>query len=233
MVPLTLTWVSDPTYPPTPLFDTGSLTSKYMKNMYLVPWTRFQPYIIGLVLGSTFYRLRNQKKNSLDLSAVVAAWLWLLAAVIALAVVYGLVGYQTDFADFKISAAASAFYNGMHRLGWALSVSWVILACEKGLGGPVNILLSWSAWLPLARLSYGIYLVHMIVIEYYLSLPSYTVELNHPLIIYFILWVISMSAALSYVLFVCFEKPIAHIEKLFFVLIGVARLPTVRHIKGE
>ena len=119
------------------------------------------------------------------------------------------------------------------RLAWALSVSWVILACEKGLGGPVNILLSWGAWLPLARLSYGIYLVHRIVIDYYLSLPSYTVQLNHPLVIYFILWVVSMSAAISYVSLVCFEKPIGHLEKLLMTLLGVSRLPSVKTIKRE
>lgn len=154
-----------------------------------------------------------------------------------LAVVYGLVSYQldihTDYPHYHIPTAASAFYNGLHRLAWALSVSWVILACEKGLGGPVNVLLSWGAWQPLARLSYGIYLWHMIVIDYYLSLPSYTVELNHPLVIYFILWVTSLAATISFVCFIAFEKPIAHLEKLFFVLIGVARLPPVKHIKGE
>ena len=119
------------------------------------------------------------------------------------------------------------------RLAWALSVSWVILACEKGLGGPVNILLSRGAWLPLARLSYGIYLVHRIVIDYYLTLPSYTVELNHPLVIYFILWVVSMSAAISYVCVICFEKPIGHLEKLLMTLLGVSRLPSVKTIKRE
>ena len=71
VIPLTLAAVSDPTYPPSPLFDTGSLSSEYMKNFYLVPWTRFQPYIIGLILGSVFYRLKGQNKTSLELSGVV------------------------------------------------------------------------------------------------------------------------------------------------------------------
>ena len=53
-----------------------SLASDYMENFYLVPWTRFQPYIIGLILGYFLYNLRNQNKTKLDFSAVVAAWLW-------------------------------------------------------------------------------------------------------------------------------------------------------------
>ena len=31
--------------------------------------------------------------------------------------------------------------------------------------GFVNTLLSWSAWAPLSRLTYGVYLVHLIVLQ--------------------------------------------------------------------
>ena len=51
----------------------------------------------------------------------------------------------------------------------------------KGLGGPINTILSWRAWAPLARLSYCIYLVHMTVISYYSSLASYTITISHTL----------------------------------------------------
>ena len=58
------------------MFDTGDLASDYMKHFYLVPWTRFQPYITGLVLGFILYNLKNQNKTKLNLSAVVTAWIW-------------------------------------------------------------------------------------------------------------------------------------------------------------
>ena len=58
------------------MFDTGNIASDYMKNFYLVPWTRFQPYIVGLVLGFVLYNLKNKNKTTLKLSAVVTAWIW-------------------------------------------------------------------------------------------------------------------------------------------------------------
>ena len=58
------------------MFDTGNIASDYMKNFYLVPWTRFQPYIVGLVLGFVLYNLKNKNKTTLNLSAVVTAWIW-------------------------------------------------------------------------------------------------------------------------------------------------------------
>ena len=116
------------------MFDTGDLASDYMKNFYLVPWTRFQPYIIGLILGFILYNLKNQNKTTLNLSAVVTAWIWVgllwpatshltltnvclkvLAAVTGLAVVYGLVEYQIHFREYEMAVSQSAFYNGLHR----------------------------------------------------------------------------------------------------------------------
>ena len=114
------------------MFDTGDIASDYMKHFYLVPWTRFQPYIIGLILGFVLYNLRNKNKTKLNFSAVVTAWIWVrpsqlsaasdeslqvLAAVTGLAVVYGLVKYQTHFRDpaYQMPVYESAMYNGLHR----------------------------------------------------------------------------------------------------------------------
>ena len=114
------------------MFDTGNIASDYMKNFYLVPWTRFQPYIVGLVLGFVLYNLKNKNKTTLNLSAVVTAWIWVgdasalpplssdrclqvLAAVTGLAVVYGLVKYQMHFRDYEMPVYESALYNGLHR----------------------------------------------------------------------------------------------------------------------
>ena len=58
-----------------------------------------------------------------------------------------------------------------------------------------------------------------------IPLPSYTVTINHPMIIYFLLWVLSVSALLAYICVVCFEMPLAHMEKMLF-----GNLPTVKRM---
>ena len=63
-------------------------------------------------------------------------------------------------------------------------------------------------------MSYCMYLVHMTIIDYYLTLPSYTVTVSHVMIIYYLLWVTAMSAAVAYVCVIAFEMPIAQLEKL-------------------
>lgn len=64
----------------------------------------------------------------------------------------------------------SALYTPISRLTWSVFLCLLVYACVKGYGGPINWFLSWPQWQPLARLTYGIYLVHMPVML--LSLAS-------------------------------------------------------------
>ena len=123
---------------------------------------------------------------------MAVAWIWTVAFLVGCLVIYGLVPYQKDM-TLAASLPERAIYGGFHRLAWSLALSWVILACIKGVsistpgpqitkswikgaGGPVNSILSWPAWVPLARMSFSIYLVHMTVMSIVNSYASYRVN---------------------------------------------------------
>ena len=91
---------------------------------------RFQPYLVGLGLGYLLYKTKDQPKLPLNPMALV--WIWLIAFLVGCLVIYGLVPYQKDM-SLDASLAERAIYGGFHRLAWALALSWVILACIKGL----------------------------------------------------------------------------------------------------
>merc|ERR1712172_338290 len=158
---------------------------------------------------------------------IALTWIWVLAALTACLVVYGLVPYQKD-PTLLASTTERALYGGLHRLAWALALAWVILACVKGRGGPVNSILSWSAWIPLARMSFSIYLVHMTVMSIVNSYASYRVNASQVLIIYYLIFVMAICIAISYALIVLFEAPLVHLEKLLFYSLGLGKLPSVR-----
>ena len=88
--------------------------------------------------------------------------------VVAVSVVYGVSGYNLlldarvaqPFSEVSPPLAGRVIFNGFGKIGWALAVSWLILACVKKRGGPVNTILSWSVWIPLARVQYCVYLLH-------------------------------------------------------------------------
>ena len=102
------------------------------------------------------------------------------------------------------------------------------LSLWQGLGGPVNWLLSWSGWVPLARLSYSTYLIHMTLVDWVLTLPSYSVTITHTLVLYYILANTAISIAIAFVLVVVFEAPLLHMEKLLFASLGIGKLQPVK-----
>ena len=61
---------------------------------------------------------------------------WLLAAAIAILVLYGT--YDSSGVP-KLSNTASAIYNATARTGWGVAMAWVIVACATGNGGRCDI----------------------------------------------------------------------------------------------
>ena len=71
IVAIALAWVND--YPFSLMFDmTGP--GGYMQHYYLVPWTRFQPYIVGMMLGFILHRMRDKK--TVKMNSVHVTWIW-------------------------------------------------------------------------------------------------------------------------------------------------------------
>ena len=113
------------------------------------------------------FQLRDSPK--LKVNSLVTTCCWTLAVVLAVSVVYGVSGYNL-LLDARVAQpfhkeqnpplAARVIFNGFGKIAWALAISWVILACVKKRGGPVNTILSWPVWIPLARVQYCVYLLH-------------------------------------------------------------------------
>ncbi|KAK8771467.1 hypothetical protein V5799_025287 [Amblyomma americanum] len=55
----------------------------------------------------------------------------------------------------------AALYASCHRLVWALCIGWLVFACVSERGGVVNSVLSSPLLVPLSRLSYAVYVLHV------------------------------------------------------------------------
>ena len=108
----------------------------------------------------------------------------MVAFAIGFAVVYGLNIPETgvwniyENVDTRMSRTASAIYGGFYKVAWALAVGWVIFACCRGYGGWINELLSWKAFVPLSRVSYIIYLIHMDTMVFFFGLYGFSIPGN-------------------------------------------------------
>ncbi|XP_033118096.1 nose resistant to fluoxetine protein 6-like [Anneissia japonica] len=176
-------------------------------SIYVQPWSRISPYLVGMAVGYILYKYRGRVRMSIFTTILG----WVIATVIDLAVVYGLYG---NFHDNHLSKGGTVVYITLCRFAWAVSLAWVAFACATGYGGPVNSLLSWSAWVPLARINYCAYLIHPIVISvFYFSLPN-MIYFTDFLMVYFFLGNLVLSYACAFIFSVCAEAPFMALEKL-------------------
>ncbi|XP_011450645.3 nose resistant to fluoxetine protein 6 [Magallana gigas] len=179
----------------------------YFSKYYIKPWCRMGPYIIGIMFGYLLYKT----KGKLRIHKVLNLLVWAVSATLACLVLYGL--YDAMNGN-PLSTNVSSLYNATDRTVWGACVCWVIYACATGNGGFVNTLLSWSAFGPLARLSYCLYLVHPVIMyAYYFSsrTPIYLTDFSA---IYLFLGNIVLSFMVAFVSSLVFEAPMMGLEKV-------------------
>jgi len=185
----------------------------YTHIFYVSPAMRAPPYLLGILLGYLLYKIQDRPVN---IPKPLVAFLWAASAAVALAVVYGLVPYIKEKNVQEIDDLTRVAYGSLNRFAWALSIAWVIFACIKGYGGFVNELLSWSAFGPLARMTYCVYLIHLNFIKIYFAYmrkPIFYTTFGHIQLYFGVLLTVFL---LSFLLSLTIEAPFLNLEKLIF-----------------
>ncbi|ELT93752.1 hypothetical protein CAPTEDRAFT_212251 [Capitella teleta] len=183
--------------------------SDFFNKIYIAPWCRIGAYVIGVLCGFTLYKT-STSSFKMHWSVVVAGWA--AAVALALSVLYGLLNVSRGH---MISWELNAFYSAVHREVWALALFWLVFACCRGYGGPVNAILSWRPLVPLSRLTYCAYLVHPIVIQWYLLTMETPFHLTHFTEVWYFVGNIGITYAVAVVLSLAVEAPLIGIEKVF------------------
>lgn len=186
---------------PTPLGDS-------FYDIYISPYSRMGPYLIGLLTGHILSRRRNVRIPG---HLIVIGWMSALAT--GLACVYGLSQY---FKGTGMNLHAASIYNGLSRTAWGISVAWVIFSCVTGTGGVINTFLSWSVWVPLSKLTYVVYLIHVIVLDVLVATARTPVYASNWSIAILYIATLSLTYAFAFICSVLFEAPGLVLEKLLF-----------------
>ncbi|KIH47629.1 hypothetical protein ANCDUO_22307 [Ancylostoma duodenale] len=101
----------------------------FMDYIYEASYIRITPYLIGVVVGYFLLRTRN---TMIVLKKKVAPVLWVVAFAMAIAVIFIPYNYQRGqyWTEFQC-----ATYYSFGRIGWSLSLAWVVFAINNGYGG--------------------------------------------------------------------------------------------------
>ena len=91
-------------------------------------------------------------------------------------VLFGKLPIQTNNQPTNQHRVPGSLLNELHVL-WA-SASTFLTSMVFFISGALNTFLSWRGWIPLSRVSYGMYLVHPIICKYYKTVQEHHITLQ-------------------------------------------------------
>ena len=144
-------------------------------HFYAAPYIRFQPYLIGILLGYLLYKTKSKEVRIPHGLNIV---MWQLSLLTMYLVIFGISTLLEDDSPTGHSwnSFQSIMYNCFSKTGWSLALAWIVFSCQKGYGGVVNSFLSWKAWIPMSKLTYGAYLIHITCQQIVLFGSSYALH---------------------------------------------------------
>ncbi|KAM4634077.1 O-acyltransferase like protein [Polymixia lowei] len=173
---------------------------RYFQYYYNKPYTRYGPYLIGILAG-----IYMTTKKALLLKHQWQAALGWVSCLSGMAVLVGLAYALREVPPHP--SVPHALYQGLHRPLWALGVAWIILACEEGYGGIIKSLLSLGLWVPLSNISFACYLIHPILIILYNGKQETPIHYTNINFMYLFMGHLVLTLVVGYVLTVLVEKP--------------------------
>uniref|UniRef100_A0A915HNX0 Nose resistant-to-fluoxetine protein N-terminal domain-containing protein n=1 Tax=Romanomermis culicivorax TaxID=13658 RepID=A0A915HNX0_ROMCU len=131
-VRMSLIMFSTADYPPISIFlnDESKLAivEDFWNDVYVKPYCRCGPYLVGLLLGYALFKTNLQAHLSRKMNLLG----WLGSAILGFGILFGLYDYSKTA---QISVLGKAIYGAFARPFWALALSWVIFSCSNGYGG--------------------------------------------------------------------------------------------------
>ena len=197
--------------------------------LYIKPWHRISPYLVGLILGYLLYRKFRFPFHRL-INLIFYSIVWILAAVILMTTLYGL--YPT-WHGHTPSLAENVLYNMFSRFSWGVGLALLVFACHNGYGWVINSFLSMKFWIPLSRLSYNAYLVHPFVLTVFYGSLRKVIHYEDINMAFQVIANIVVSYGVAAIVAVFVEFPLGNIEQAIFKIVGLGGRESARHGDGK
>ena len=211
-----------PLFAPTNGTTTPSHTSS--DEIYVKPYARISPYLVGIVLGYLLYR-KVQIPFKKSINWIFYLGLWILAAFFCTSTLYGFYG---TFHGHPFNLAENVVYFMFSRFTWALGLALLVFICHNGYGGVVNSFLSMSFWVPLSRLTFTAYLVHPIILTVIFSSAREPLHYTDVVMAVYAVSVVVLSYGAAMVVAAFVEFPISNVEATVFKILGFGSRESTR-----
>ncbi|KAK8771888.1 hypothetical protein V5799_024866 [Amblyomma americanum] len=190
--------------------STFSTVMDTLNHYYMLPFYHGVCFFSGCI---TF--LIVERYGKAKISKMIQASLWCISLFCGLYCLF--MKLQWYRSDERATEIKRIFYAFTDRIFWSVCVAWFVFTCATGRGGLVNRFLSWDGFVPLSRLSFGVYLIHspFYILMYHIARER--VFFSHFTLVSQCFAVLVWSYILSYFLFIACDAPTGHLEKLLFM----------------
>eukprot|EP00980_Cylindrotheca_fusiformis_P006679 scaffold1391_cov123-Cylindrotheca_fusiformis.AAC.17 len=139
---------------------------------YAKPHVRCQSYLAGMFVAMMPQLQQNRTNPAIAKTRALLLALFGLATMSLITVTGAYSRRACQFQELPSlsdcgsswSPLATFLYTAFGRAIWSICIAVVMRLCLERQGGLVGSVLSWSIWTPLAHLSFGVYLIHPMVI---------------------------------------------------------------------
>ncbi|CAN7988847.1 unnamed protein product, partial [Ixodes hexagonus] len=176
-------------------------------SLYYMPYVHFVSYSLGIL--AAFY---HTKYGSNDIGKGWQGVLWAASLLCMCGVLFGSLLWNSP--DDAPSPWAAALYKATHRGLFSAGLCWILFACVTGRAGFVNNILSWPAWIPLSRLSFGAYMIHDFILDYQWLNFRNRINEGHFYLMTLVAGNFAASFVASFLLHAFLEKPIVLITSV-------------------
>ena len=198
-------------------------------DIYVKPYCRIAPYIVGLVLGYLLHKKVRFPFHFL-VNWIMYGCLWLIAAGCCHSTVYGL--YDT-WHGHELSLAENVSYFMFSRFTWAVGLALMVFACHNGYGWVINDFLSMKFWIPLSRLTYTAYLVHPIVLTVIFTSMRDTITYTDNTLVVHAVAMVVLSYGTAGVVATFVEFPLSNLEMTLFKVVGLRLRESTRRVEVQ
>jgi len=189
----------------------GSQYNKYIDLVYGKPYCRIPAYLIGM---ATSWTVRNlEKRGMMHGRGVRTAWERLAVSIVVLVTVLMVLAIifvpGLNYVDPKNpwNAIVTALFVSFSRPCWTICCAILTLCCYYDFTPVARQFLSSGIFIPFVRLSYGIYIAHPVIIQWYAGTQTQFLQVSmiSAILQFIMLWAVSSIAALFLWVFV--ESP--------------------------
>ncbi|KAL1424902.1 hypothetical protein MTO96_019764 [Rhipicephalus appendiculatus] len=146
------------------------LLTRTLNEFYIRPYYHAVCYFSGCM---TFLLMVDFRKANVTKGVQLVGW--------CVSVSCGLISVFAKLAWYRspdpVSESVTLLVAFFDRILWSIFIVWITLSCASGRGGFVSTFLSWNAFVPLSKLSFGVYLIHLPFIQFMLHASKERVTL--------------------------------------------------------